>query len=65
MNRFVLEILAFIALCLAVFGIFHQHITTGVWFDYYQLWCHEDFIAVCIIAAIALMIGKYLGKIGL
>jgi len=63
MNR-IPENLAFMLLCLAVFGLFHQHITTGVWFDYRQLWCHEDFIACAIVAAIALVVGKYLGKIG-
>ena len=66
MNKFVLEILAFILLCLAVFGLLHQQLTTSdSLFDLSDMMNHESLVACLVVSAIALVVGKYLGKIGL
>jgi hypothetical protein len=66
MKKFVSEILAFLLLCVAVLGLVHQHLfTCDNWFDWSEMLNHESLIACCVVAAIALVVGKYLGKIGL
>ena len=55
------EIVAGILLCLAVALLVHQQlISNDVWFNWQQFWHHEPVIACCVIAAIALLAGKYL-----
>jgi hypothetical protein len=66
MRKYIIEILAVTLLGLAVFGLIHQQLTTSdVWFHFRQLGNHETIVACCIVAAIALVTGKYLGKFGL
>ena len=57
------EILAVILLILAVLGLIHQQLTSNdVWFHFHQLKNHETIVACCIVGAIALVAGKYLGR---
>jgi hypothetical protein len=64
--RFLPEILAVIMVVLAILGLVHQQLTTSdVWFHLGQLRNHETIIACCIVGAVALVVGKYLGKIRL
>jgi len=57
------EILAAVLLCLAVFGLVQQQLTSNdVGFNWRQFWHHEPLIACCFVAAIALVVGKYLGR---
>lgn len=57
------EILAVIFIILAVLALLHQHFTTSdAWFHLRQLKNHETIIACCVVAAIALVAGKYLGR---
>jgi hypothetical protein len=57
------EILAVILLILAALGLIHQHVVLNdSWFSFYQLKNHETIVSCCIVAAIALITGKYLGK---
>ena len=66
MKKFVLEILAFLLLCMAVLGLVHQQLyTCDAWFDWGEMLNHESLVACFVVAAIALVVGKYLGKIGL
>jgi len=59
------EILAVIALVLALGALVYQHFacSTGGWFEWEQFWHYESFIAMGIVAAIALVAGKYLGRL--
>jgi len=60
------EILAVIALVLALAALVYQHFACtddDCWFEWEQFWHYESFIAMVIVAAIALVAGKYLGKI--
>ena len=51
---------------LAIVGLIHQQLTTSdVWFHFGQLRNHETIVACCIVGAVALVVGKYLGKIRL
>ena len=66
MKNRVPEILAAIALCLAVFLLVHQQlISDDVWFNWQQFLHHESFIACGFVAAISLILGKYLGRLWL
>jgi hypothetical protein len=66
MKKHIIEILAVILLVLAVFGLIHQQLTTNdVWFQFQQLGNHETIVACCLVAAIALVAGKHLGRLGL
>ena len=57
------EILAAILFCLAVLLLFHQRLFANhVWFSWQEFWHHESVIACCVVAAIALVVGKYLGS---
>ena len=57
------EILAVILLILAVLGLIHQQLTSSdVWFHFRQLKNHETIVACCVVGAIALVVGKYLGR---
>ena len=66
MNKFLLEILAFLLLCLAVLGLVHQQLTTyDSLFDCREIMNHESIVVCLVVSAIALLVGKYLGKLGL
>ncbi len=66
MNKFVLEILAFILLCLAVLGLVHQQLTNcDPLFDWREIVNHESIVVCLVASAVALIVGKYLGKLGL
>ena len=63
MRKRIPEILAAIALLLAIFGLVDQHFTPDDgWFSWPQFWHYEPLIACCVVAAVALMAGKYLGR---
>ncbi len=64
MRNHVPEILAVIALVLALVGLLHQIFTSEeAWFSWQQFWHHEPLIIVCVVAAVALVAGKYLGRL--
>ena len=47
---------------IAVVVVLHQHFKYhDIWFDLWQIKNHETLILSCVIAAIALLVGKYLG----
>jgi len=57
------EILAVIFVCLAVALLIHQQLTSDdVWFNWQQFQHHESFIACGFVAAVSLLLGKYLGR---
>jgi len=56
------EILAGVLMVIAVVVVLHQHFKYhDIWFDLWQIKNHETLILSCVIAAIALLVGKYLG----
>lgn len=58
------EILAAIALVLAIFGLLYQRFSSSQeWFNWAQIWHYEPLIACCVVAAVALVAGKYLAKL--
>jgi hypothetical protein len=57
------EILSVALVWLAVIVIVHQQLfTNDVWFNFGQIWHHEPIIACLLVAAVALVLGKHLGK---
>ena len=67
MKHRVTEILAAIAFMSAISLIVYQHFACNdndCWFEWEQFWHYESFIACAFVAAIALLVGKYLGKRG-
>ena len=64
MKNFVPEILAVAALCLGVLVLVYQQLTSDcpVWFHFEELKSHEVAASLCFVAAISLVVGKYLGK---
>ena len=64
-KKYVTEGTAVIGFCLAIIGLIHQQIVSNdVWFHFRQMRNHETIVACCIIGALALLAGKYLGKYG-
>ncbi len=64
MRSYVPEILAVIALILSGSALVFQHFASkGGWFDWPQLWHYETFIVCGVVAAVALVVGKYLGRL--
>jgi hypothetical protein len=63
-TKYIIEILAVVFLCLAVLLMIHQQLTNtcDVWFHVEEIASHEVAASFCIVAAVALVIGKYLGK---
>jgi hypothetical protein len=58
------EILAVIFLLMAIFLTIHQQLfSNDAWFNFQQLWHHETLIACFVFAAVALVLGKYLGRL--
>ena len=65
-NKFVLEVLTFVLLSMAALGLIHQQLTTSdPWFDFHEIVNHESVVICLIASAISLLVGKYLGKLGL
>ena len=67
MKRHATEILAGIALLSAAGLTIYQHFACNdndCWFEWFQLWHYEPFIACALVASIALIVGKFLGKRG-
>jgi protein-S-isoprenylcysteine O-methyltransferase Ste14 len=63
MRKRIPEILAAIAVILALFGLFFQRFSSShEWFNWEQLWNYESLIGLCVVAAVALVAGKYLGR---
>jgi hypothetical protein len=57
------EILAVICIILAVAAVLHQHFTThDYWYDFSEVKNHEAIIACLVVAAVALLVGKHLGR---
>ena len=52
-------ILTAIAFLLGTFGLVHQRIYAGVWFQWEQFWHHEPLIAICFTVAITLLIAEF------
>lgn len=59
LRKYLVEILASILLLSAIFGLGHQWFISGTWFSPEQFWHHEPLIALCLVAAVALLVGKY------
>jgi hypothetical protein len=67
MKHHLTEILAALAFASAIALTVFQHYActdTDFWFDWEQFWHYESFIAMAVVAAIALLVGKFLGKRG-
>ncbi len=67
MKHYVTEILAALAFGSAIGLTVYQHFACNdedCWFEWFQLWHYEPFILSAVVAAIALLVGKYLGKRG-
>ncbi len=67
MKHHVTEILAGLALLSAIGLTVYQHFACNdedCWFEWFQLWHYEPFILSALVAAVALLVGKYLGKRG-
>ena len=67
MKRHVTEILAALAFLSAIALTVYQHFACtddDCWFEWENFWHYESFIACAVVAAIALIVGKYLGKHG-
>jgi len=67
MKRHATEILAGIAFLSAAGLTIYQHFActvSGAWFEWEQFWHYEPFIACALVASIALIVGKFLGKRG-
>lgn len=64
MRRRIVEILSLVSFALGIFGILHQGVLAGDWFDWTQFRCHESLIAMCFVCSVSLLVGKYIGKWG-
>jgi hypothetical protein len=67
MRRHATEILAALAFLSAIALTVYQHFACNdndCWFEWEQFWHYEPFIACALVASIALLVGKYLGKRG-
>ncbi len=63
MKSDLVEILATLSFCGAIFLLIHQQLTTNdAWFNLREFWHHESFIAISLVASVALLAGKYLGR---
>ena len=64
MTRYITEILAGLFLCLVAFFVVREHFTNTCdhWFHFEDLMSNEVAASLCAVAAVALVIGKYLGK---
>ncbi len=64
MKKYVPEILAVLSLCSAMLVLVHQQLTStcDTWFHFQEIHSHEVLASFCVVAAVALVIGKYLGK---
>lgn len=62
MKKHLPEILAGLAVLLAILLMSHQRLTHGFWFCWYGFWHHESVEACFIALAIGLLLGKYLGR---
>ncbi len=57
------EILAVLLFFAAVVVLVHQQLITNVWFNWRQFLQHESFAACFFVAAISLLLGKYLDRV--
>jgi hypothetical protein len=67
MKHHVTEILAALAFASAIGLTVYQHFACNDvdnWFEWEQFWHYESFIACALVASIALIVGKFLGKRG-
>ena len=55
-------LLAFICFGLSIWGLVHQYVVTGIWFEWGQFWHHEPLIAMCISAGIAFLIADFIRR---
>ena len=66
MKNCVPEILVVVLVILAGLSLIHQQLATSdVWFHFGQLKSRETIVACFIVGAIALVAGKYLGRVRL
>ncbi len=59
MKEHLAEIIAVIAVVIAVLLRFHQKIVHGFWFHMQGIWNHEAIEACLVVFAAGLLIGKY------
>jgi hypothetical protein len=57
------EILAGLAVLVAIALPFHQKLTNYYWFNWHSAWHHEAVEACFVALAVGLLLGKYLGRI--
>lgn len=53
-------VLVISAFLLGTFGLVHQRVVAGMWFDWSQFWHHEPLIAICLVASVSLIVGGLL-----
>ena len=64
MRKYIIEILAGLLLCLVALFVVREHVANYCdhWFHFEDLESNEVAASLCAVAAVALVIGKYLGK---
>jgi hypothetical protein len=66
LRKYITEILAGVSLALSIFFLVHQRLCTeGGWFNWEQFihnLHHEHLMVLCFVAAIALLVGKYVSS---
>lgn len=58
-TRHTVKILSATAFGLGIFGILHQGIGEGYWWNWEQFWHHESLIAMCFVSTVSLLVGEY------
>ena len=64
MKKYLPEILAVVLICLAVLVLVYQRVATSctIWFHVSDIMSYEVAASFCVVAAIAVVISKYLGR---
>jgi hypothetical protein len=57
------EILAGLAVLIAILLPLHQKLINGYWFSWHSVWHHESVEAWFVAVAAGLLLGKYLGRL--
>ena len=55
--------LAIILFCLVAFGLLHQKVCCGEWFNVSQFWHHEPLIVAVFTLGVGILIGIHLGRV--
>ena len=59
MKQHTIKLLSAAAFGLGIFGILHQGIGEGYWWNWSQFWHHEPLIAMCFVCSVSLLVGEY------